>query len=105
MKTQRGLDWYQNVTGGQSTHYVTDGVEGYYTSAPGVTRREVAKAFAATYDHNNKPGYVVAEMAVCRPGDDGGTQHSDGVAFAFDPDGHFEWGTSRAGDAVGYLRR
>lgn len=78
-----------------ATHFVDDGVEGYYIKAAKYSRiRSVAEDFADGYDHNDIEGFVIAEVTSLRTG--------ESAYFAFDETGRFEWEADRRGGARGY---
>jgi hypothetical protein len=92
------LNWTQTQDE-EDTHYCADGVAGYYVAAPSLTARQIAEAFAATYDRDAgaEPGYTVVKICAVEP--DGGTPLI--AYFAFDGEGDFEWHTDRMGGARG----
>ena len=94
------LEWdYTHETDDTHTHYCADGVAGFYTNAPTMSARQVAEAFAETYDADAgaEPGYVVAKICSVDGDETPLIAH-----FAFDGEGDFEWETSRMGGARGY---
>lgn len=72
----------------EATHFVNDGQESYYTSAPGKSLRFVAESFAETYDHGDTEGDVNA--TVCYYKHDTGS-YSKEHYFSFDEQGNFQW--------------
>lgn len=85
------IDWNQ-PTNGSARVMVTDGVATNYVSGDQLgdwfCMREVAEAYAKSYDHNGSDDVVVARIVDLK---DGETCH-----FAFDPAGNlFEWETDR----------